>query len=254
MPFPRRVIIYLREKEIPSSLVQVVQVSDPPRNEVLNSQYPPKPPGSLPILAIPSSNSSEPTVYIRQSLAIMEFLDELCDAGSHSFPKSQYCLRGATALDRARVSEVITVAAELDGNWNAVRLFGTGAGPVSIPVAAKESLRWVKRSLDLLNQWWADRDMSVIRKDSGGQITMADIVIYQFLDFIRTCYGKDLTIGSGERTKDVYGREVEEKYDKLKEFFDAFETRDSARRVQDWGEMPGEASRKVMTDWAEGIW
>jgi glutathione S-transferase len=55
MPYPRRVIIYLREKGIPDSLVKVAVVADPQdRNQVLDRSLPPIPSGSLPILAISS--------------------------------------------------------------------------------------------------------------------------------------------------------------------------------------------------------
>ncbi|KAI9869642.1 MAG: hypothetical protein M1823_009003, partial [Watsoniomyces obsoletus] len=96
MPYPRLIGIYLREKRIPTSLVKVVPVSDPQDgNAVVDSKnYPPRPAGSLPILAIPSSSGLEGDVaYIRQSSAILNFLDELCDEGKWGFPKSPHRMR-----------------------------------------------------------------------------------------------------------------------------------------------------------------
>ena len=83
MPFPRRVIIYLREKGIPPSLVTVVPVSDPQLGDAAPANFPPRPKGCLPILIIPppEHDSNTPPTYIRQSVAIMNYVDELSDAG-----------------------------------------------------------------------------------------------------------------------------------------------------------------------------
>jgi hypothetical protein len=104
MPFPRRVIIYIREKSILPSLVTVVPVSDPQLGDAAPAGFPPRPKGSLPILVIPhpeNESNAQPT-YIRQSVAIMNYLDELCDAGANGFPKSQCSMRGPDVLSRAR--------------------------------------------------------------------------------------------------------------------------------------------------------
>jgi glutathione S-transferase len=91
MPYPRRVIIYLREKGIPDSLVKVAVVADPQDgNQVLDRSLPPIPSGSLPILAISSEAKrvdgvAEEWTYIRQSMAIINFLEELCNAGKYGF-------------------------------------------------------------------------------------------------------------------------------------------------------------------------
>jgi glutathione S-transferase len=61
IPFPRRIIIYLREKGIPSSLVKVVPVSDPQNGNAAPTEYPPRPSGSLPILVIPSPDETNGT-------------------------------------------------------------------------------------------------------------------------------------------------------------------------------------------------
>jgi len=145
-------IIYLREKGISSELVKIVPVtdgSDGKPGQQVAPEFPPKPAGSLPILAIPSegSDGNISFTHIRQSLAIMNCLDEICDAGSHGFPKSKYSMRGANALERARNMEVLALADECTTAWNPVRMFGTGAGTMSIPAASKEMIRRVYRPL-----------------------------------------------------------------------------------------------------------
>jgi hypothetical protein len=52
--------------------------------------------------------------------------------------------------------------------------------------------------------------------------------------------------------KDVYGRDVVERYTKISEFYDAFKTRDSANRDAETGEIAAEATLKRMQTWAEG--
>jgi glutathione S-transferase len=254
MPYPRRVIIYLREKGIPSSLVKVVPVTDPQLGDSAPPEFPPKPTGSLPILAIPPGGyrNNQSYTYIRQSNAIMSFLDELCEEGSHGFRLSKGSMRGTDPLSRARNMELLALADECTANWNPVRIFGTGAGTISIPAAAKEMIRWVHRPLAIIESWWKDRDFSSLHQGQGGHVTIAEVVLYQFLEFTKDCYGVDMSHGSGHTVKDVYGREVVERYTKIAEFYDAFKTRDSARRNAEAGEVPAEATLHKMHTWAEG--
>ena len=154
MPYPRRVIIYLREKGIPSSLVTVVPVSDPQLGSAVDPKYPPKPPGSLPVLAIPQDDSGLNFSYIRQSLAIMNYIDELCDGGLEGFPLSTHSMRGVNILERARVTEVLALADECNTLWNPVRSFGTAVGSMPIPAASREMLRLVRRSLMAIETAW----------------------------------------------------------------------------------------------------
>ena len=63
MPYPRRVIIYLREKGIDSRMVNVIHVSDPQDGNAAPLGYPPRPAGSLPILALPSKGDDGTVSY-----------------------------------------------------------------------------------------------------------------------------------------------------------------------------------------------
>jgi glutathione S-transferase len=244
MPYPRRVIIYLREKGLPSSLVQVVHVSLSAAGNAAPPEFPPRPQGSLPVLVLDD-------MHIRQSVAIMNYLDELCDSGIDGFPKSTYSLRGDDILTRARNTEILGLADELLVAWNPVRTFGTGAGTMSIPAASKEMMRWVYRTICTLETYLKDANFSHLEEDGRGP-SIAEIVLYQVLEFIDDCYGVDLTIGSGEMIKDVYGRMVEQKYEKLREFYQTFRKRDSAKRDATLGEVAPEAYSKAMSTWAEG--
>jgi glutathione S-transferase len=254
MPFPRRVIIYLRERKIPSSLITIVPVTDPHRGAQVPPNFPPKPPGSLPQLLVPcEADSGDSSIVFRQSASIINYIEELCTTGAYGFPKADHCMAGATPLERAHVTDVLAQADECMGNWNAVRLFGTGAGPMSIPAASKESLRWVRRALLAVETWWKERDVSALKQGGVGKVLISDIVMYEFLEFVSMDYGKDLTVGSGQIVKDPYGRDVQESFDKLKEFFQTFGGRDSVKRVESY-EWPSEGPKNAMQTWAEGIW
>lgn len=116
-------------------------------------------------------------------------------------------------------------------------------------------LRWVKRSLMAIETWWqeSNRDMSALRRGNFGHVTLADIALYQFLEFTKDCYGVDMTVGSGEKVQDVYGRPVVESFPKLTEFYEAFSTRDSAVRHAEKGEVASDVPMKMMQTWADGV-
>ena len=262
MPYPRLIGIYLREKRIPSSLVRIVPVADPYNGDAVidsESKYPPRPKGSLPVLAIHSASDFQGDVtYIRQSSAILNFLDELCDEEKWGFPKSAYPMRGDAddPLARARITEVRTLAEECLVSWNPVRMFGTGAGTPHLhnAEASKEMAKWTKRTLTTIERWWneGNRDVAALKEGGEGQVTMGDIVLYQFIEFIRACYGVNLLVGTGEKYKDVYGREQEEKFEKLNAFMNAMDTRKSV--VREGREVPGSFPLGNMTKWVDGVW
>lgn len=252
MPFPRRLIIYLREKQIPQSLVRVVRVSDPQDgNQVVDSSLPPRPPGSLPILAIPHADSKDKWTYIRQSMAIINFLEELCEGKQYGFHSPTGPLMPLDGLARARETEILTLAEELTVGWNPVRTFGTDAGTISFPQGAKEMLRWERRAVLAIETYLSER--ATPPKQPSEPVTIAEIVLYQFLEFVKDCYGVDMTVGSGEMVKDVYGREVKEEFPLLRQFYLAFAQRESAKRNPEAGDVPGPAPAKAMGTWAEGV-
>jgi glutathione S-transferase len=263
MPYPRVVGIYLREKRIPESLVKVVHVSDPQLGDAVvdSASFPPRPKGSLPVLAIHHSAEAEKDVtYIRQSSSIINFLDDLCDAGQWGFPKSAYSMRGSKddMVERARITEIRTLAEECLVTWNPVRTFGSGAGVKDLHNAAmsKEMAKWTKRPLTAVERWWKEgkRDVESLKEGGEGKVTMADVVLYQFLEFVRTCYGIDLLVSTGENSQDVYGRKQEEGFEKLRAFMAAMDTRSSVARRAEYGEVPGSMALQAMSTWIDGIW
>ncbi|KAL9607214.1 MAG: hypothetical protein Q9167_007849 [Letrouitia subvulpina] len=260
MPYPRRVIIYLREKKIPPSLIQIVPVSDPQLGNVAPPDYPPRPPGSLPVLAIPKRDSSskapEDFIYVRQSLAIMNYIEDLCESGLNGFPKSSNQVRGGSELlDRARHQELMSLADECLVSWNPVRLFGSGLGSEAIPAAAKECLRWIHRNLAAIDDYISrnSQDFSDLFQGKNAHATLAEIVLYSFLEFVEEIYGLDLTQGSREVVFDVYGREVKQVYPKLRDFYQSFKTRDSAKLDVASGDVAADAIKAGGRSWHGGI-
>ena len=136
-----------------------------------------------------------------------------------------------------------------------MRTFGTNAGTMSFPQGSKEMLRWVRRSLMAIETALSEsgRDMALLSKDVFGHVTIADVVLYQFLEFTKDCYGVDMTVGSGEMVRDVYGREVVEEFPMLREFYAAFKMRGSAVRFAEKGEVASQTVLKNMQTWAEGV-
>jgi glutathione S-transferase len=234
-------------------------VSDPQLGNRVPVPYPPKPPGSLPILVIPRHDISHGTggtkagedepVYIRQSLAIMSYLDELCDSGEHGFPQSAYPMRGADTLERARVSELLLLADECTSMWNPVRTFGSGAGTMNKPAAVKEMFRWVHQALVTIETWLGECPELL----SAARVTMADIVLCQFLEFIVDCYGIDMTksASAGQETVDLYNRQVV--FPNLRQFFEAFKVRPSARRDTEAGQVPRKEMLTKKVTWVEDV-
>jgi hypothetical protein len=171
----------------------------------------------------------------------------------------------------ARHGELLSLASGLTDSWNPIRTFGSRTGTMRIPAAAKEMLRWTRRSLLAIENWfeenryssadlrWDENENENIdakQREGKGirrQATIAEIVLFQFFDFTHDCYGIDMTRSSGKKVTDVYGREVLESYPLLERFYKDFLTRPSARRYAERGDVPHESWVKSMTDWSEGI-
>ncbi|KAJ5633493.1 hypothetical protein N7528_001335 [Penicillium herquei] len=273
-PYPRRLIIYLRERAIPPSLVTIVPVSDVQSGDKAPDNFPPRPPGSLPILMIPSGNgiTSNKPIYIKQSIAIMEFLDDMCWTEQHELPpldghpslplqSFEADFRDSLKDDRnsllkARHSELLSQANGLTESWNSIRIFGSGAGTIRLPGAAHEMFKWLQRGLLGIERWMEENDYrpEEVRWDGNKRdITIAEIVLFQFFEFAKDCYGVDMTESTGGMIKDAYGRDVRDTYPRLKLFYDSFLTRPSARRDANMGEMPPQHWVKNMTDWSPGV-
>lgn len=186
-------------------------------------------------------------------MAIICYLEETCaPGGALAYLNTRALVKGENALERARIAELLTLAEELLLMWNPVRIFGTGAGTMEYPEGAKEMLRWVMRTIAAINKLLEDRDLDYL-KDDEEVVTIADIVLFHFLEFVEYCYGVDLTRGSGAVVKDVYGREAREEYLKVQAFYENFKGRKSVRRDEETGEFAGDDVLGVMRSWHDGV-
>ena len=70
---------------------------------------------------------------------------------------------------------------------------------MSYAAGAKEMLHWLRRDLMAIETYMKeqDRDLSTLREECNGHLTLADAVLCQFLEFTKDCYAIDMTIGSG---------------------------------------------------------
>lgn len=123
MPYPRRISIHLREKRIPVDLVQLARVSDPQDgNDVVDLSFPPRPTGSLPVLAIPSADKHgkgkpKDWFYVRQSMAIIYLLEKVCERELYGFSGPTGGLTGHDLVERIRIQEVLSLAEECTVAW-----------------------------------------------------------------------------------------------------------------------------------------
>ena len=270
MPFPRRVLIYLRERQIPDSLVHIVCVSDPQSGSKAPKGYPPTPKGSLPILAIPPSDATTNTIpatldnwtLLGQSVPIITYLDTRCSTAYNMQTEHP-----EDALAVAKNMGYQSSASDAMATWNAVRMFGSRASASpSIPIAASESLKWVHREIAVVEKYLDPASGS--DKDYGGYAarlgpgskagpSYGDILLYSFLDLVDDVYERfdDLTLGKGGEGKDPYGREVEKYgyYPNVREFYKLFQARESVRRDEKLGEGVPQKVKEMARTWTEGV-
>ncbi|KAF8858932.1 hypothetical protein BDZ45DRAFT_384579 [Acephala macrosclerotiorum] len=97
--FPRRVLIYLKEKEVKAGIITkaptwfILQ-----RTMESSPDFPPKPAGSIPILAILDGKEGQ-FIYICQSLAILNYLEDLTEDPNSGVKASTSSMRGNTVSE-----------------------------------------------------------------------------------------------------------------------------------------------------------
>ena len=94
--------------------------------------------------------------------------------------------------------------------------------------------------------------MSQLKQGGSEQPSIADLVLYAFLQFVTDEYQRDILVGGKEKVIEVYGKELDISFKKLKEFEESMKTRDSVQRKE--GERASEGAKQVMGTWANGIW
>jgi glutathione S-transferase len=242
MPYPRRVIIYLAEKGISPSLVTIVSAGNFPGDTASATPgYRPPPLGSLPILAIPKPSASDADgkdnyLYIRQTAAIINYLEDLCDTGTDGFPILP-SMRGATPMERARNDEIYGLAEECLSLWNPLRLTGSkmkeraeGNESTSNPKVSKDIYGLLTKRLRYVEKFLGERERLGFGLDGGNKPSIVDVTLFGFLEFVDGFYGRDVTEG----------------FEKLRAFYHKFGKRQSVKTT--FVEYPEEMA-KTAREW-----
>lgn len=190
--YPRRVLIYLAEKGLESSpAIKITPVS----MTSTSMEAPGKPSGSVPILRLPDGT------FIKQSIAILEYLEDLCDNPDPAqdwqiqlakSASNRPSMRGESPKDKARTREILALADEASSQFCLACHKGTA---LFIPIeqtnalTAKLALEYCRKNLKILEEdYFADNSQL---RDSG-QPTIAHCVLYSMLQFSRELYDIDL--------------------------------------------------------------
>ncbi|KAB8356600.1 hypothetical protein FH972_024182 [Carpinus fangiana] len=137
-------------------------------------------------------------------------------------------------------------------HFNGVRVFGTGAGNMKDPPAAAELLRWIRRAQHTIEGWLARYGtQSLHEKGSGDVVSVAEIVLFNFFEFLDECYLVDMAKGSGKTVSDPYGNSVVEAWPRIEAFVEKFKSRECVKKDLSNGEMPSDGNLAVMRTWWE---
>lgn len=210
--YPRRVLLYLAEKGLDSSpAIKITQVSITPTGMLA----PGKPPGSVPILKLPDGT------FIKQSVAILEYLEDVCDSPDPSqawqaelaeAARARGTMRGGTCRERARTREILALADEASSQFSFACHKGTA---LFVPLeqtsalTARLTMEYCRKNLKLLE------DNYFAENEDGEKMTIAHCVLYSLLQFSREMYGVDLL--------------SEPELPALRAFYGMFSERDRAR-------------------------
>jgi glutathione S-transferase len=159
--FPRRVLIYLEEKKFESGMITKVPTwFTPDRTTESSLDFPPKPAGSIPILAIRNGKEGQ-FVYIRQSLAILNYLEDLAEDSNSRLKACTPSMRGTTPLEKARVAELLALLDECCITFAYWCVFGAFTFPQTTNVAAAQvTKRCLFMRLATIESYMSDRDLS----------------------------------------------------------------------------------------------
>lgn len=241
-PYPRRVTLYMKEKKLPSNLINIIPVSFDAGGHPI---APGKPTGTVPILAVHPNTAYNPTSstqYIKQSIPILEYLEDITldrehpntteeDATTTTTQQARYpSLRGRTPFERARIRSILQIQDELTEYSVSVIRWGSkgfapraGGAEYQDPKAARLAWKILNERLALLESYCdplapekgTKGAMLVQMQDPQDEVSMADCAVFAFLYFLKLFYGLDFVGKDG-------------KYPRLAAFFEEFMKREGA--------------------------
>ncbi|KAK3717020.1 hypothetical protein LTR37_006075 [Vermiconidia calcicola] len=203
-PAARRVVIYLEEKQLPSSVVVVV----PPQDDEASRQYPPAQGTTVPRLAIKKKSRADDDAkdaecyeWLSQSNAILEFLEDLCDAHSDLSSSRVPSLRGGDDMvKRLRIRGVMAYTDEVflyvamcclfaSKPFNEMQQLGDLHAPSAKTLKDFVETRDMAKFNALVEE---TTDFEALASRKVGTATIADIDVYVLMTFGSDAYGIDI--------------------------------------------------------------
>jgi glutathione S-transferase len=197
--FPRRIIFYLRAKNLTLPIltahnIHLIPVALTPSFQLLSlPAFEPRPQNtSLPIMRIESDDKK--VLWIRESAAIIEYFEEV-----FGVEKGYRELRGETVQQRARTRDGVSLLNDVMV-WSTVGMVHSNRATVSWSGLSEEGMsgsaaHHADGKVDALLkrlEGWIEEDGKGCRSLSGegGDVTVLDVVVMS-MEYIREVYGED---------------------------------------------------------------
>jgi glutathione S-transferase len=168
--------------------------------------------------------------FIKQSLAILNYLEDLSGTSRSDFyTPGKPAMRGRTALEKARVAELLSMIDECAMFFRYWYHSGCHLNPepnIEITKSMNENLF---DSLGTLNSYFLDRDLEFLSKPLGYAGTEGEGEEPGFMEYVMIA-GCAL-FAFFQYANGIFGREfsVEKGLEKLREFWERFRQRENAR-------------------------
>jgi glutathione S-transferase len=194
--FPSRIEFYLHEKPLPptANLIHLHCEFSETGDFIVPGNFEPPPQGTLPSLRV--RIPGQPDHLIRESTAILEYLEE-------AYPRGTGSLLGTGPLERARNRDFISLSGDLSMFLGVWMYNCTEIGRPRMPWGQSEAVaRWARKRahelLDRMVQW--KRESSAAAAEGSGprwisgtaEPMMADVVLLGTVAFAKAFYGVDL--------------------------------------------------------------
>jgi glutathione S-transferase len=202
--FPRRIVYFLRAKNITTSILSAYNICLIPATVsatglISLSTFEERPAGtSLPLMRIEPNGKDEE--WVRESSAIMDYVEELFNV-----EQGYKGMMGDTVLQRARCRDILSLLSDamvwsgvhlMHSNTSTTSWSGLERSDMSVSAAAHADEKF--GSLMGKLEGWVEGDVVGKRSKSlcGGQVaTMADIVLMAGVQYFREMYGVDWIAG-----------------------------------------------------------
>jgi glutathione S-transferase len=211
--FPRRIIFYLRAKNLTLPIltahnIHLIPVTLTPSFQLLSlPAFEPRPQNtSLPVMRIESEDKT--VLWIRESAAIIEYFEEVFSVG-----KGYRDLRGETVQQRARTSDGLSLLNDVMV-WSTVGMVHSNRATLSWSGLDEEGMSGsaalhADGKVDILLkrlEGWIKENGEGCRSLSGkgGNVTILDVVVMS-MEYIREVYGED-GLGGNEVLKGWWER------------------------------------------------